>query len=349
MGLMQKQILSYQAPLYGRATAQLKLQPLSFSVTSDFFPQYSPAQRVELYSMWGGVPAYWERLDPNMSVMENLREQLLPANSLILDEPRLLLQDFINDPYNYVGIMRAIAGGAQLSSEISDRIGLPSGPTSKYLSILRDTGFVEREVPVMADQDTSRFGRYYITDPYLRFFYRFLSAYQSKIALGEQQQVLNSIDKSLPQFIETYTWREICQEWLLRASARDAIPLNIEHVGSEWNKIATTFDVVGIDRDKRNLVLGSCTWNKQQTKIKEIEKLVKKNPCSSSEGWGLVSLLYRIRFKWLEQGAEKEASEIVRSAAKQNPWNVIGVQLLDLEKVSADLSKWPGFIELPVM
>ena len=31
-------------PLYGRATAQLKLQPLSFSVTSDFFPQYSPME-----------------------------------------------------------------------------------------------------------------------------------------------------------------------------------------------------------------------------------------------------------------------------------------------------------------
>ena len=91
--------------------------------------------------MWGGVPAYWERLDPNLSVMENLRQQLLPANSLILDEPRLLLQDFINDPYNYVGIMRAIAGGAQSSSAISDRTGLLAGPTSKYLSILRAWGF----------------------------------------------------------------------------------------------------------------------------------------------------------------------------------------------------------------
>jgi uncharacterized protein len=349
MGLMQKQILSYQAPLYGRATAQLKLQPLSFSVTSDYFPQYSPAERVELYSMWGGVPAYWERLDPNMSVMENLRVQLLPANSLILDEPQLLLQDFINDPYNYVGIMRAIAGGAQSSSAISARIGLLAGPTSKYLSILRDTGFVEREVPVTAVQDTSRFGRYYVTDPYLRFFYRFLSAYQSKIALGEQQQVLDSIDKSLPQFIESNTWQEICQEWLIRASARDAIPLDIERVGSEWNKRTTTFDVVGIDSAKRNLVLGSCTWDKKQAKIKEIEKLIKRTPpvVPKDEDWSI----YYIGFAasgWSE-GTEEEASEIVRAAAKGKPWNVVGVQLLDLERVSADLSTWPGFIELPVI
>ena len=349
MGLMQKQILSYQAPLYGRATAQLKLQPLSFGVTSDFFPQYSPTERVELYSMWGGIPAYWERLDPTLSVMENLSEQLLPANSLILDEPQLLLQDFINDPYNYVGIMRAIAGGAQSSSAISARIGLLAGPTSKYLSILRDTGFVEREVPVTAVQDTSRFGRYYVTDPYLRFFYRFLSAYQSKIALGEQQQVLNSIHKSLPQFIESNTWREICQEWLLRASARDAIPLDIEHVGSEWNKRATTFDVVGIDSAKRNLVLGSCMWGKKQAKIEEIQKLVKRTSAvvPKDGNWSV----YYIGFAangW-SKGAEKEASEIVHSAEKQNPWNVAGVRLMDLEEVSDDLSNWPGFVEPPVI
>jgi flavodoxin len=208
---------------------------------------------------------------------------------------------------------------------------------------------VEREVPVTAVQDTSRFGRYYVTDPYLRFFYRFLSAYQSKIALGEQQQVLNSIDKSLPQFIESNTWREICQEWLLRASARDAIPLDIEHVGSEWNKRITTFDVVGIDSDKRNLILGSCTWGKNQAKIEEIEKLVKRTSAvvSKDGNWSV----YYIGFAsngWSKR-AKKEASEIVRSAGKQKPWNVAGVRLLDLEEVSADLSNWPGFIEPPII
>ena len=349
MGLMQKQILSYQAPLYGRATAQLKLQPLSFGVTNDFFPQYSPTERVELYSMWGGVPAYWERLDPTLSVMENLREQLLPVNSLILDEPRLLLQDFINDPYNYVGILRAIAGGAQSSGAISDRAGLSRGHTSKYLSILRDTDFVERKVPIMAVQATSRLGRYYVTDPYLRFFYRFLSAYQSKIALGEQQQVLNSIDKSLPRFIESNTWREICQEWLLRASARDAIPLDIEHVGSEWNKRTTTFGVVGIDNDRRNLVLGSCIWDKKHAKIEEIEKLAKKtSTVVPKDGTWSVYYIGFAANGW-SQGAKKEASEIVYSAEKQRPWNVAGVRLLDLEEVSDDLSNWPGFIETQVI
>ena len=55
--------------------------------------------------------------------MENLQYQLSTSNTWMLDESRLLLQDFVSDPYNYVGIMRAIADGKHSLGEIADRIG----------------------------------------------------------------------------------------------------------------------------------------------------------------------------------------------------------------------------------
>ena len=119
MGMMQKHLLSYDAPLYGRSSAQIKLAPLSFGTTGHYFPGYSAEERIKIYATWGGIPAYWERLDKNLSVIENIQRQLQPSNSWMLDEPRLLLQDFINDPHNYVGILRAIARGDWTFSEIS--------------------------------------------------------------------------------------------------------------------------------------------------------------------------------------------------------------------------------------
>ena len=50
MGLMQN-LLAYEAPLYGRAAAQIKLPPLPFDVTAEFFPNYSPAERVKYASV----------------------------------------------------------------------------------------------------------------------------------------------------------------------------------------------------------------------------------------------------------------------------------------------------------
>ena len=236
MGLMQRHLLNYQAPLYGRANAQLRLPPLPFGVSSRYFPDYTPEERVKLYAIWGGIPAYWERLDGSMLVLDNLREQLLPSNAWMLDESRLLLQDFINDPYNYVGIMRAIADGRQSLSDISSRTGLSSGPASKYLSVLRDTGFVVRNIPVTEAGMDSRQGRYFVTDPYLRFYYRFLAAYQSQLALGKHQQTLRLISEDLPQFIETNTWQELCREWLTQASDQGELPISVETVGSDWKR-----------------------------------------------------------------------------------------------------------------
>ncbi len=163
------------------------------------------------------------------------------------DESRTLLQDFITEPHNYVAVLRAIADGLQSSGEISERVGLASNQLSFYLSKLRDAGFVKREVPIsQINYKDSRSGRYFVTDPYLRFYYRFLAAYQSRLALGQQQQVTEAIGEALPNFIEANTWPELCRRWLLDAGNNDAVPLPVEYVGSEW-KSDFMIDVVGLD------------------------------------------------------------------------------------------------------
>jgi AAA+ ATPase superfamily predicted ATPase len=45
--------------------------------------------------------------------------------------------------------------------------------------LLCDTGFVARRVPITQTLG-SRLGRHVITDPYLRFYYRFLSRRQAQ-------------------------------------------------------------------------------------------------------------------------------------------------------------------------
>ena len=148
LGMMKREFFSYQAPLYGRASTQIHLQPFYFGATSGFFPKYSAVDRVALYSIFGGVPAYWERLDSSKSISWNIKQHLLTSNNLLQPEPRLLLQDFISDPHNYLSILSAIANGAHVPKDIAAITGLPSGHVSKYLGVLTETAFVERRVPV---------------------------------------------------------------------------------------------------------------------------------------------------------------------------------------------------------
>ena len=260
LGMMKREFLSYQAPLYGRASAQLHLQPFHFGSTPRFFPNYSAVDRVAIYTIFGGVPAYWERIDPSKSISHNIRSNLLTPNNLLQAEPRLLLQDFITEPHNYIGILSAIANGAHVVKEISSVTGLPSGHVSKYLSVLTDTGFVERRIPV-TEKGPSRSGRYHISDPYLRFYFRFLESRQEQLALGIQEQALAEISKHMIDFIGTYTWEEICREWTLRAGAAGALPYLPDKVGSAWTAEAQV-DVVGINSMEKTLILGECKWTR---------------------------------------------------------------------------------------
>ena len=334
MGMMQN-MLSYEAPLYGRASAQIKLPPLPFAVVSEFFPELSAEDRVGVYAIFGGIPAYWERLDPTTSVMENIREQLLTSNTLMQEEPRLLLQDFITDPHNYVAIMRAITHGAHTQHLIAKRTGLPGGHVSKYLSVLRKTGFVERLVPV-TETSASRSGRYYVTDPYLRFYYRFLAAYQTQLALGEQQQAMKSISQDLPAFIEANTWQELCREWLLRASAHAELPVSANEVGSAWKR-TQFFDVVGVNQDEGHIVLGDCFWNSQPADLSVLRNLVERTKAilPKKRQWTVFYLGFSAG-GWTAE-AQEMAPEL---AVNGKSWHVAGVRLLDLQEMDADLIRW---------
>lgn len=339
-GIMEKNLLNYRAPLYGRATSTLKLQSLSFGVTSSYFPNYTATERVSLYAIWGGIPAYWERIDPNKSVLENLQEQLLPSNAWMLDEPRLLLLDFLTDMSNYVGIMRAMAYGAHTLKEIGERNGLSSTHMSSYLGILRETDFVERIVPITQQEQKSRLGQYVITDPYLRFYFRFLAAYQSKLAMGQQQAVLHSIEEHLPAFIEANTWREMCQEWLLRASDRQELPVTVATVGGEWKR-KFEVDVAGIDEENRCIVLGCALWQEEPVGIRPIQELLQltKSILPRNESWRIYYLGFSA-FGWTET-AQAEAERLIRSdRSNRARWEVTGFRLLDLSEVDKDLTEW---------
>jgi len=226
--------------------------------------------------------------------------------------------------------------------EISKRVGLKGNETSFYLSVLRDAGFVKREVPISKfnNKDT-RTGRYFVTDPYLRFYYRFLASFQSKLALGQQQQALQSIETALPQFVEDNTWQELCRNWMLGASDREELPLPVTNVGSEWWRNGK-IDVVGIDKEQKSLILGDCFWRDQPVGVDVITNLVRKTTAMlpGSEDWQVSYIIFSAN-GWTEK-AESKAEEIINQAVRRarKKWIPCGIRLVDLPTLDKDLDRW---------
>jgi AAA+ ATPase superfamily predicted ATPase len=338
LGMMKREFLSYQAPLYGRASAQIHLRPLPFGITRAYFPNYSAADRVALYSIFGGVPAYWERIDQRLSVSKNILRQLLRPNNLMQSEPRLLLQDFVSNPHNYVAILTAIAHEARTPKEIEAATGLPNVQVPKYLSVLAKAGFVERKTSITGNPN-ARSGRHHVIDPYLRFYYRFLEKRQDQIALGIQEQALAEISRHMVDFIGTHTWEELCQEWTLRAGAKGALPFLPDQVGSAWNR-QVQIDVAGINRMEKTLILGECRWGQTAIERPVLSSLIEKaKQIVPAQGKWRVYFLGFSRNGWTS-GAYALRDEVENNPISGNNWQSAGMRLLDLNQVDHDLEEW---------
>ena len=337
LGMMERNVLSYQAPLYGRATAQIYLQPLSLGLTKDFFPTYHPDERVVVYALFGGVPAYWLIFDPEQSISANIHQLL--THSLMRGEPRLLLHDFISSPNNYIGLLQAIANGAHTQKEMIAYTGLQQGHISQYLSIIVDARVVEKRIPVTASP-RSRQARYHIGDPYLRFYYRFISNHQSQLDLGVEEQTIAEIKRHLVDFIGKHTWEEICREWVLRASAEGQLPFLVDQVGSIWQHRQYQIDVAGINTREKTLLLGECKWLQTPAGRGTLSALLEKTAQAvPSNGKWQVMLMGFSRQGWTQPAIDL-AEEIASQAVEGNNWQIVDVQLVDLAKTDNDFIRW---------
>lgn len=339
LGMMVRGILSATSPLYGRTTAKMELKPLPFGITKPYFERYSAAERVMLYAVFGGIPHYWRLMDQKKTVSENIKRLILSPGGNLKDEPRILLSDYIADPNNYTAILRAIAHGCATPKEIEQSTGIPNVHLSQYISNLASTGYVMKKLPVTASA-ASRAGRHILTDPFLRFFYRFVQSRLTQLEMGEIDQTLAELQKHMVDFIGTYAWEELCREWTLRASNRGLLPLYPDQVESAWGKDYQV-DVVGINPMKKHLILGECKWTRERGKAAVLQELVEQKvskvvPASGS--WEVYFLGFA------REGWSESALEYARKVDQNQPsgvnWQSKGMRLLTLEEIDADLHRW---------
>ena len=203
VSFMEKQVLAEGSPLFGRRTAQRRLEPLRPPEALPFFPNWSLDDRVLAYSILGGMPAYLRRFDDRRSLSENLAAELLRPEGYLFDEVQFLLSSELTNPATYNSILAAIAAGEQKVGDIALRVGVDSPTANKYLHVLRELRLVEREVPLSADPLRSRRGIYRITDRFLTFHFRHLQPHRGLVTAGRGERVWSEfIEPDLPRLYD---------------------------------------------------------------------------------------------------------------------------------------------------
>jgi AAA+ ATPase superfamily predicted ATPase len=263
VGMIEQELLAYNAPLYGRATAKMLLSPLPLSALSDFYPRYSDVQRLTVYAIVGGIPTYLRVFDDGRPVGDNVRQRILSEVSLFLNEPYFLIQDEIQQPRNHLAVLQAIGGGQRRLSDIAQAAGLDRSHVGKYLNTLVRLRLVQRIVPVTVRQPArSRRGRYVIADPYLRFYFRFLAPRQEWIEQGRLDRLWTEIERQLDAFVGLTAFETLCRRWTIAQGDAGRLSFVPERVGAYWDR-HTQVDVAAISWSEQSLLLGEAKWTHQ--------------------------------------------------------------------------------------
>ncbi len=265
IGMMQKYALSYDSPLYGRRTAQMRLSPLTF--TDVFTTQELPFdQAVEQYSVTGGVPKYLEFFEDGKELEEQLKATVFSKSGFLYEEPYFLLKSESMTAVNYFSIIKAIADNNHKLGKIAGVLGQESSALTPYLSTLIDLGFIEKQTPITeCNPEKSRKGLYFIADNFIRFWFRYVYPYKGELELDNMQIVSEVLSKDFVETFVAFSYEDICKDIFKELCRTNKIPFVPSKVGSYWSNDSDgdiQIDVFAVDYQNKRVFAGECKYRK---------------------------------------------------------------------------------------
>ena len=283
IGFMENEVLGYKSPLFGRRTAQIKLEGFDYYDAGKMLESFKNEDKLKFYACVGGTPHYLSQIKAAESFEENIKRLFFEISGYLYNESMMLLQQELREPAMYNSIIAAIAGGSSRLNEIATKIGEDSPKVNKYLQTLVNLQIVQKIYPFGDNPQNSRKGIYRIEDNYYNFWYRFVFPNRPEIESGSGDFVFETVSgEGLSTYIGKPPFETVCLQYLQRANRNKTLPFTATSFGSWWGsdpeeKRQTDFDVIAANRSEKQIILGECKWKSDTNIEAEANKLKNKN------------------------------------------------------------------------
>lgn len=277
MSYMEDKVLAYKAPLYGRRTAQLKIQPFEFFEACYSLKNLSNEDKALAYGIVGGTPQYLMQINDYLSIEENIKNTHLNPASFIFEEPNNLLKQEVREPAIYNAVITAVATGSSKMNEISNKIGEATSVCSAYMKNLIALGIVKKELPY--GEKSIRKTIYSIEDNMFRFWYRFVPENISVISRGAADLAYKRILPELASYMGG-VFEDICRQYLWKLLLEGKCEVTFTDLGRWWGTNPKTrtqeeIDIMGADKDMA--LFGECKWTNERIDLGVLETLVERS------------------------------------------------------------------------
>lgn len=291
--LMQGLVLNASAPLYGRADGILKIKPMAPPYLQEIL-QINAADTITEYSVWGGIPRYWELRLKEKDLWQTLNNHVFTSQGILFDEPVHLFLDDMRDTVHSFTLLSLIASGSHRLSEIAARIGKPATHLSAPLNKLLMLGYIEREMPYGENLKNSKKSLYKISDPFLNFYFTFVVPNRSLIEIEQTEVIISLIKEKFNLYVSNY-WEKLCRQVVPLMKFGDIrFKTASRWWGSPQKDSAFELDIVAASLDETHILVGECKWSDKKWNTNEliVNLLEKAALLSFTKGKTIIPVLF---------------------------------------------------------
>ncbi|MCQ2253568.1 MAG: ATP-binding protein [Bacteroidales bacterium] len=272
--LMKRIFEEKSEPLYGRPTSKFTLLPFSIEVLKQILKDHNPDYQSEdllcLYMITGGVAKYVELLmDAQCLTKGKMLDYICRQDSYFLTEGRdIMNQEFSDDSASYFSILQLIANGLTRRTDIDSAMQKDMGTYLQNMEL--KFNMVARKKPILC-RPNSKVTSYEITDPFLRFWFRFICPYQSLIERQQMALLRTNIEKNY----ELFSGRTLEQYFQTKYMESG----NYTIVGNWWDrKSENEIDMIAINEFSHTGVIAEIKRNPKKISMKDLYEKIEKLP-----------------------------------------------------------------------
>ncbi|WP_456422769.1 ATP-binding protein [Thermococcus sp.] len=273
LGMMRKLLMSRKAPLYGRSTIFIELQPLRpkwvFNMLRDLGIK-EPTRQVEFYGIFGGIPKYYELMEvfEADSPLDFITDAIKYSTILSAEGEGLLMDEFGKAYRTYFSILDAIASGKNRLVEIANAVGMKPGSITKYLEALEDYyGILTRERPLLG----GRRSRYLISDYFLNFWFSMIEPNRRHIEAGDFETLRKNLRRKFPEFFGR-VFERVMLDLLHDLNGK---LITFDSIGPQWGRNYEV-DLVAVNREENTATFIETKWQANVDGPREIGRLIAK-------------------------------------------------------------------------
>ncbi len=250
---IMKSLKGKNEPLFGRITLNIDLKQMDYYDSAKFYPNFSNEEKVQLFSVFGGIPLYNSLIREDLTVQENVIRLIASPDARLSDEIDSLLRAEISKLNNANSIFDAMASGEISYGEIQNKAGIDStGTMNDLMNKLIGMEIIRKEFPINRENDRTK-SHYYIDDNLSHFYYRYLANHISQMRIMDESVFFaRYIEHDFHEHYVPGAFEKICRQFLIRKNIAGDIDPVIEKIGKFYyndvkNRKNGEFDIVTMD------------------------------------------------------------------------------------------------------